>query len=532
VDFEYNMKEFNITGTCNPEKHYMVDITSKLKKVIALVEKGEYLHISRPRQYGKTTFLSFLKKEISSNYLVLSLSFEGLGDEAFQNLQSFCNSFIQVLLEIFKNDNKQGLYEFVEEYQELKNLKELGIFVSNLVRASNQKVILIIDEVDKASNYNLFINFLGMLRDKFLKRNSGIDDTFHSVILAGLHDIKNIKLKIRPDSDSKYNSPWNIASEFKVDMSFSPDEIATMLVDYERTNAPFFHTPSNRGNEETGKLNIPLISKEIYKFTSGYPFLVSKICKVIEEDLGRDWSVEGIQNSVNLILKEENTLFDDLIKNLEQYNELYNLVYAILIEGKKIPFEIYNPTINLGSIYGIFSRHSEPITISNKIFEKCIYNYMISKKMISEINLISESSQFIHEGRLDMENVLIKFQEIMQDEYRDKDNKFIEREGRLLFLCFLKPIINGKGYYYIEPETREDTRMDVVVNFGNAEYIIELKIWRGKKNETMGIEQLEEYLQSRRQSKGYLVVFNFNKSKEYSAEWIDMKEKKVFKVMV
>jgi hypothetical protein len=207
-------------------------------------------------------------------------------------------------------------------------------------------------------------------------------------------------------------------------------------------------------------------------------------------------------------------------------------VYSILVEGKKIPFEIYNPIMNLGFIYGILSKQNEVTIISNKIFEKCIYNYMISKKMMSEVNLISESSQFINEGQLDIEKVLIKFQEIMQDEYRDKDNKFIEREGRLLFLCFLKPIINGKGFYYIEPETREDTRMDVIVTFGTEEFIIELKVWRGKKNETMGLEQLAEYLQSRRQTQGYLLIFNFNKNKEYTTQWIEMKEKKIFEVTV
>jgi hypothetical protein len=32
-----------------------------------------------------------------------------------------------------------------------------------------------------------------------------------NVILAGVHDVKSLKLKIRADEDHKYNSPWNIA---------------------------------------------------------------------------------------------------------------------------------------------------------------------------------------------------------------------------------------------------------------------------------------------------------------------------------
>ena len=35
----------------------------------------------------------------------------------------------------------------------------------------------------------------------------------------------------------------------------------------------------------------------------------------------------------------------------------------------------------------------------------------------------------------------------MKAEYRREDEKFIESQGRLLFLCFLKLIINGTGYF-------------------------------------------------------------------------------------
>lgn len=56
---------------------------------------------------------------------------------------------------------------------------------------------------------------------------------FHSVILAGVHDVRNIGQKIRPDTEHRMNSPWNIAAAFRVDMSFSAEEIAGMLAAYE-----------------------------------------------------------------------------------------------------------------------------------------------------------------------------------------------------------------------------------------------------------------------------------------------------------
>jgi hypothetical protein len=77
-----------------------------------------------------------------------------------------------------------------------------------------------------------------------------------------------------------------------------------------------------------------------------------------------------------------------------------------------------------------------------------------------------------------------------KSEYRDEDGAFIERQARLLFLSFLKPIINGTGHYAVEPETRGSRRMDVVVFYGNEEHIIELKIWYGPQAAAEGYDQL------------------------------------------
>lgn len=42
------------------------------------------------------------------------------------------------------------------------------------------------------------------------------------VILSGVYDIKNLKLKIRKDETHQYNSPWNIAADFWLSLSGIP----------------------------------------------------------------------------------------------------------------------------------------------------------------------------------------------------------------------------------------------------------------------------------------------------------------------
>jgi len=71
-------KKFNITGTCYPHLHYMLDNRSKLDEIQAMVEEGAYFVINRPRQYGKTTLLSLLAERLyaASDYLPIEANFE------------------------------------------------------------------------------------------------------------------------------------------------------------------------------------------------------------------------------------------------------------------------------------------------------------------------------------------------------------------------------------------------------------------------------------------------------------------------
>lgn len=522
------MKEFNITGTCIPHMHYMVDIREKLPRVVELIKKRKYFIINRPRQYGKTSMVYALEQELKEEYTIISISFEGLGEESFDNIESFAKTFHLLLEEVFESE--QELLQCIHNYPPIQNFKEFSIFITTFIKKTDQKVILIIDEVDRASNFHLFNRFLGMLRDKYLKRNSGKDSTFHSVILVGLHDIKNLKVKMHSERSPNelqpipsYNSPWNIATEFKVDMSFSPAEIATMLEQWRVENGEW-------------QMDVALMSREIYKYTSGYPFLVSNICKLIDEELDRDWSVAGIQKAIDIISKEQNTLFDDLIKNLESDAELFDLLYSVLVEKEEVEYNIDNPVVQKGVMYGLFKEGEEKeAAIHNKIFEIRLLAYLISKQQTKGLsfNKYNYRKNFIDSnGNLEIEHVLLKFQEFVKDTYSGKNKKFYEKHGRLLLIAFIKPIINGSGFYYIEAQQSYERRSDMIITYNNKEYILELKLWYGEKYHREGLKQLAGYLESRSQSKGYLVVFNFNQNKEFRNGWNVVGGKEIFEVMV
>ena len=451
---------------------------------------------------------------------VISISFEGVGDGPFTSNMDFVKMLIPRMAKAMKFTNISTddieIWKAESEYNEKTAVEYLSDKITEL--CEKYEIVLMIDEMDKCSDNQVFLNFLGMLREKYLSRNEGEDYTFKSVILAGVYDVKNLKLKLRPDEEKKYNSPWNIAVDFNVDMSFHPEEIATMLEDYEND----YHTG----------MDIKAISEELYHYTGGYPYLVSWICKWIEENGNREWNSAGIQRSIKHYYCADSTLKDDMIKNYENNAVLKSMIDAMILSGKEFSYVTTDEAVNLGMTFGIFKKRDNAdgkLEIANIIFANILTEHVMFKKERESTWIPPEKSRFIKEdGHLDMVQVLDRFQSFMRSEYREEDERFIERQGRLLFLCFLKPIINGTGFYYVEPETRSNSRMDIVVTYLDEEFIIELKIWRGDMYRKDGIKQLCGYLESREQNKGYLVSFSFLKNKEYTAGYVeDLKDEDV-----
>lgn len=530
-------KVFNTTAVCIPEEHYMVDISGRLKEIKALVDAGKYFTINRARQYGKTTTLRALYRYLQKEYYVVLLDFQTFDNDKFENGNVFSAAFINSFLRSLKRnilskelkDEIKNILNNTDYTNKYFSLKELFEQLSDLCAIADKKIVLMIDEVDSASNNQVFLDFLAQLRAQYIERD--IQPTFRSVILAGVYDIKNLRRKIRPDEVHKYNSPWNIAADFKVDMSFSKEEIAGMLYEYEK-------------DYQTG-MDVKLLSDMIREYTSGYPFLVSRICQLLDEEISRKkeyggkknaWTKKGFLEAVRILLSEKNMLFESLREKLESYPELNSMLYSLLFTGKAIVYNYYETSINIATMFGFVKNEHGVLVVSNRIFETWLYNLYLSsaemqKKEIYAASLM-DKNQFITNGYLNMRLVLEKFVQHFNDLYGDSDETFLEDEGRKYFLLYLRPIINGTGNYYIETQTREQRRTDIIVDYLGEQYIIEMKIWHGKEYNNRGEKQLIEYLDDYHVKKGYMISFNFNRKKETGVKEIIIDGKTIIEAIV
>lgn len=361
---------FNVEGACNPKEHYMVRLDQRLLEIEKLVEHRKYFTINRGRQYGKTTTLNFLQEKLKMRYAVFYISFEGIAEESYRSETAFCRMFAGLLGDtVFYGETDgiagaaaEGLRRMGNTRDAAVTFRELSNLITEICSTAEKPVVLMIDEVDQEGAYPVFLTFLGMLRSQYLKRDKRA--AFWSVILAGVHDIRNLKLKMQSGEEAARNSPWNIAAKFTVDMSFSEPEIRELLLEYE--------------NDHRSGMDADEMAKLLNEYTSGYPFLVSSLCKILDEEV-KIWTKEGFLEAVRIFSADKNTLFESLVNKLQDYPKLREMIYAILFLGDAMIYDTYNSVMDIASMYGFVKNEHGMLAIANRIFEMRLHQMFLSE---------------------------------------------------------------------------------------------------------------------------------------------------------
>ena len=247
-----------------------------------------------------------LAGHLKKDYQVVSLDFQNIESAEFKSGSTFVHALTR---EITKKIRRlSGVPDAVKEKLGMladtaalrARMAEMFACFSEWCELSEKPVVLLIDEVDTAENNQVFLDFLAQLRAGYLDRNE--TSSFQSVILAGVYDVRSIKSKIRPSEEHKENSPWNIAADFDVNMSFPAQDIAGMLENYE---------------------------------------------------------------AEKMIVKEDNTLYQSMIRKLKLYPKLRTVLYELLFTGKPIPYVATNDYIKDAAMFGFIRNEKDTAVIFN-----------------------------------------------------------------------------------------------------------------------------------------------------------------------
>lgn len=475
------MKKFSTTGICTPGKHYMADISRKADQIAALVREGASFSIRHPRQYGKTTMLFRLKQLLQPSCYVLSTTFQSIVAEDLSSEPAFVRYFLSILR---KSMVLAGCPEhLISAWTDLSpvqsghrdlDLAFLRDKVDLLCGTADRPIVLMIDEVDSASSYSVFARFLDMLRDMHLHPQQHAVPTFQSVILAGISDVRQVTLQ--SDDGLTMYSPWDFATDCPVDLSFSEEEIAGMLREYE-------------ADHRIG-MDIPEIASLLHAYTSGYPFLASRICKEMDEQLACSpqfptlvsvWTREGFLTAVEEILNEGSMLISEMVEVVKAYPDVEHLLHSMLFEGFTRPFNADSSAVRIGRMYGFFARRGSELSVSNRIIRICLTNYYLDKEPLTvplRYSAQNLKARFAASGHLDMDLVLSTFQELYPAVY-DSTDSTSDENGRKIFLRYLRTIINGTGHYYTEDGPKDSRSLYVFVDYRGERFMTALRVWHG-----------------------------------------------------
>jgi len=484
-------KFFNMGGLCNPEKHYMIDPLKRLTDVEYLINNELYFTLHAPRQTGKTTYLHAFARKLNQEgkYISLVVSFERAGyksitvDKASEliNHRIFMAAENQ-LADAYHPPNPKG-----------KNYLDLLDYLSEWCQTITKPLVLLIDEIDSLHD-DVLITILRQLRDGYQSRPGSFPS---SVALVGLRDVRDYKVKIRPDSNSLGTaSPFNIKAKSIMLHNFSKQEVFELLEQHE---------------QETKQLFPLEVKEEIYNLSNGQPWLVNAIAnQIVTEILKDDYSKPITLDIVNeakiqLILRRD-THLDSLADRLRE-KRVKRVVQAI-INGDAIQFDILEDDVVYLRDLGLVAQTS-PLQFSNPIYAEIIPRVMSLPVEVS-IPMEIQTQWFINEkNELDMDKVMEAFQEFYMENAEGWLDRYTYKESaqHLLLMAFLQRLVNAGGEIIREMAVG-NRRLDLLVRFHQQRVAMELKIWRGERSIEKAKKQLSAYLDRLGLSEGYLVIFD------------------------
>lgn len=503
------MKSFNTIGFCSPEQHYMADVGDKVRRLVRMADGGKYCSLLGPRQSGKTSMLFQLRWELLDRYYVLYASFR-IPKASFGSSQAFVQALVseldarmeaggvpQTLLQEWNSMPLEG------ETWDRSPFDCLTQRLRKLCAKADRGVVLLLDGPDECPNLVILNKLLAVLRDEYQRAQELGEPALRSVILAGVRDVRSLKEIDRYGEETERASPWTIASKLSLDLNLSEKAIAGMLADYE-------------ADSQTG-MDVQAMAALLQEYTAGQPFLVSRFCQAMDEkaeeegDPEQVWSREGFLETVRQMLDESNPFFDGLLALLKQENGLKNRIWRHLMNGEVQEFNRYNQEVSLGVDAGLLINRNGMVAVSSRYLEMYLTHWCLSQERLDDSLLEAARGlrkTSIRAGKLDLEQVLQDYRMEYSVRYGFNKGGYESTIRMRTFQTFLSVLLSNWGIFYVDPDTRENGRMDIWIEIPGQRYIVEVCVWGRNRGEDDKEIVMRDYLDRYNLQEGYMLGYN------------------------
>ncbi|MBM3239270.1 AAA family ATPase [Candidatus Poribacteria bacterium] len=492
-------KIFNTAGHCKRDIHYMIDPIPRFADVNELIDAQKYFVIHAPRQSGKTTLLYELTNKLNKagKYTALNVNIQAasiFSDDVPEGMKVIISAIMLTAKERLPvdeqpnppTDNSSGSYLIVN-------------MLNQWAKKNPKPIVLFIDEADSIHD-NLFLSLLHQLRSGYELRPGAFPQ---SIALVGLRDVRDYKIRIRPESESLgKSSPFNIKSESLTMSNFTGEEIASL---YKQ------HT------DGTGQIFSEEAIQKAFELTGGQPWLVNALAaqvvyKILKKNYSVPVTVEHILQAKEELILRRDTHLDSLIDKLRE--ERVKRVIIPILTGESTQDDPIEDDIMYVKDLGLIRNDRGRVEIANPI-----YNEVIPRALTwasQQMMYIEESWYIKPDGKLNMDEFLKGFQKFFRRHAESWVERFDYREAgpQLLLQAYLHRVVNTGGA--IEREFAVGSgRADLCVKYQGDMHALELKLYYDNYTESEGLEQLNRYLDQLDLKRGYLVIFDLSKTKSW-----------------
>ncbi len=352
-------KFFNVAGPCNPADHYMLPATERLPDVMRLIRHKQYFAIHAARQSGKTTLMQGLVRDINASGERVALYFTVESVMAYPDPHDGIAKIVEGMRSDLLFDPLFG--ELVRDPnapipQLLPQPPDLGVkaFLTMLATKAGKPLVVFFDEVDGLTE-GTAVTFLRELRNGYITREKIPFPA--SVAICGMMDIRDMKAKVRPHSDTLGSkSPFNVIAEDFTLRNFTKEEVERLYAQHTAATGQVF---------EPGALDL------VWEYTQGQPWLVNALArecveKIHNGDYSAPITAEDIATAKETIIRRDPIhlfyLFD-MMKHprIEPF-------FRDAISGKALNSENDVEAFNFFKALGLFCKDGTKWFFSNPIY--------------------------------------------------------------------------------------------------------------------------------------------------------------------
>ena len=426
-------KFFNASGPCNAEKHYMVEIDSRIQRIHTLIDTERYFILHAPRQTGKTTCMRYIVSKLNQEqkYLAIYLNIESA--QAVKNDVERAN---RIVLSILKGNVKSQLdkcyYHPSEECFKPFYMDEgISHFFREWCAALTKPLVVFIDEIDSLMG-DALLSVLRQLRSGYDQRPEYFP---HALCLIGLRDIRNFR--IYSDQEKRYvigGSCFNIKERALVLENFTRQQVSDLF--YQHTSA-------------TGQPFDPKALDYIYTLTQGQPWLVNAFGRELcFDEHAIDWkntiTVSDVDKIKEVLILRRDVHLDQLADKLTEprvANIISRMITGEIDQLNDISTDDQTYVINLGLV----RRGELGLEIANPIYNEVIIRELTA---VTEQFIAQKSAWYIKpDGRLDIEKLLLAYINFYKahSEMVTQRKTYTEAAHHMLFMAWIQRIANSGG---------------------------------------------------------------------------------------